>query len=367
MVCSISAPLRMARAAFLCLALFGAWPASAGAGEIPNIKAFLEQCPTADPIYNTLRADVQLRRNGALVGAIPCAAPISQLPISQYTDELIVVQALRTIYYMDRRQTGHLSWTGGPMYDWFVSRIGGIDIRDEPGSYCCETIDGREFFVIGSQNENDRSWAKGWRGIQAHIEVYGHEARHVDGFDHSSCCGIEEGCDDTFNPSNPSSFAVQYLLHKYWLEGTINVGIACLSHSETEAIAEGHRTTAEIFRRRFCANPPPSLTLPAMPGGPCPLADVPGSPGGKGLFLSEGNPNPFTHSTRIDFVVPKAGHVTLGIYDLSGRRVDTLVDEPLAAGAYSRTWRPVGLTPGAYFYRLQLNAEFGIRKLVMLR
>src|SRR4051812_49045337 len=82
------------------------WEAAVGA--IANIQSFLEQCPTNDPNYAQIRSDLTLLRDGMPVGALACAEPISQLPLGQYTDELIVLQGLRVIYYMDQGRSGHL-------------------------------------------------------------------------------------------------------------------------------------------------------------------------------------------------------------------------------------------------------------------
>ena len=359
--------LLLPRASALSLLMLVLACSRTAAGEITDIKAFLDQCPTDDPIYDTLRSDIQLRRNGVLVGDIPCTAPVSQMPVSDYTDELIVVQALRTIYYMDRDQSGHLSWTPGPMYEWLISKIGGIDIRDDSLSFCCESFDGRTFISVAAQDAANRSFDKEWQGISGNIALYGHETRHVDGFPHSSCCGIPGGCDDTFDNSNPSAYAIQYLLNKYWLEGTIDVGISCQPPSDAQTIAYWHYQAGEEFRSRFCTNAPPSLTIPATPGGPCMTTDVPASARGRESFLSEGKPNPFRGSTRIDFTVPRTGHVVLRIYDVAGHQVGTLVDEVLTAGVYSRSWDATGLPAGAYFYRLQAGGVVGSRKLMLLR
>ena len=351
----------------LAVALPAIVPNPVVAGQIGNIKTFLEQCPTTDPIYATLRSDFQLRRNGVLVGVIPCTGPISSIPIAQYTDELIVAQGLRTIYYMDLGQSGHLSWTPSSLYTWLKSKIGGIDIRDGSGSFCCDSFDGRTFIAVGAQDDANRDFDREWRGISGNIDLYAHEARHVDNFPHSSCCGITNGCDDTFDASNPSCYAVQYLLNKYWLDGTINVGISCQTPSETQAIAQWHQGAAAGFRTRFCTNQPPQLTIPPTPGGPCQPTDVPKRPDDRGVFLTDANPNPFDRSTRIDFAVSRGSHVSLRVYDVVGHRVGTLVDDDLAPGTYSRDWSAAGLPAGAYFYRLEANGVIGTRKLILVR
>jgi hypothetical protein len=104
-------------APFLIIALTFFLVASPAGGKICNIKSFLEKCPTLDPMYSQIRKDFVIRREGVVVGDVTCVGPISQLPIAQYTDELIVLQTLRTIYYLDKGRHGHLPWTSGTLYD----------------------------------------------------------------------------------------------------------------------------------------------------------------------------------------------------------------------------------------------------------
>ncbi len=234
---------------------------------IQNIDVFLEQCPTSDSAFAQIWSDFKIRRNGELVPVPACQEPVSAIPTAQYTDELIVLQGLRTIYSMDRGQSGHLPWTGGKtLYDWMKSRIVGIDIRDGSGSYCCEDFGGL-FIVVGAQDDFNRDFDRRWRGIAGNIDLYAHETRHVDGFPHTSCCGVSGGCDQTFDESNLSPYAVQWWLNALWLTGGINVGFACSAESSDDA--DWFQVACEIFQGRFCESPPPDQARPAQPGGTC--------------------------------------------------------------------------------------------------
>lgn len=238
--------------------------------RIWNIKLFLEDCPANDPAYATIRADFQLRRNGVIVGDVPCAPPISRLAIARYTDELIVLQGLRTIYHMDQGQSGHLPWTPGTLYAWMRSKIGGIDIRtDVASSFCCETFAGRLAIVVSAQDDFNRDFDRTWKGISDNIALYAHETRHVDGFGHTSGCGVANGCDPTFDAANLSPFGIQYWLTRSYLNGAINVGFACAPPAEVIDIAQWHQATADGYRTRFDQAKPPALVMPAQPGGVC--------------------------------------------------------------------------------------------------
>ena len=92
------------------------------------------------------------------------------------------------------------------------------------------------------------------------------------------------------------------------------------------------------------------------------------------LLLSQNHPNPFNPSTTIDYTVPggEAALVRLGIYDLRGRLVRTLVDENREPGCYSVHWdgrdnRGKVLSSGVYLYRIEAGGFFSIRKMTILR
>ena len=241
-----------------------------GAPFIADIEKFLETCPGSDPATNEILNDFQIRRNGVLVGEILCLEPVSQIPLSEYTDALIVLQGLRVMYYMDRAQHGHLPWTLGSMYDWMKSRIQGIDIRDIAGGFCCEQFDGKLHFAVGAQDDLNRELDRNWEWISGNIGLYGHETRHVDGFGHTSCCGRPFGCDQTYDEDNLTPYAILWWLSKSWLMGDINVGFSCMNASRIQEIVNWYSVPLFHSGDVFCDNKPPLVALPAFPGGQCP-------------------------------------------------------------------------------------------------
>jgi hypothetical protein len=50
------------------------------------------------------------------------------------------------------------------------------------------------------------------------------------------------------------------------------------------------------------------------------------------IFLNY--PNPFNPGTTIEFALPKAGWVTLKVYNILGQEVAELISENLSAGSY---------------------------------
>ena len=63
-------------------------------------------------------------------------------------------------------------------------------------------------------------------------------------------------------------------------------------------------------------------------------------------------PNPFNPATTIKYSVGQSAHVELTVYDLLGRPVSSLVNEPQAAGEYSMKFDANGLASGVYLVRL---------------
>jgi hypothetical protein len=89
--------------------------------------------------------------------------------------------------------------------------------------------------------------------------------------------------------------------------------------------------------------------------------------GPEAYALQQSYPNPFNPSTTIRFSLPKSGYVTLKVYDLVGREVETLVEGVRAAGTYSVEWIPNNLASGVYLYRMQAGTFTDVKRLLLLK
>ena len=78
-------------------------------------------------------------------------------------------------------------------------------------------------------------------------------------------------------------------------------------------------------------------------------------------------PNPFNSSTTIRYTMPTAGLVTLDIYDILGRKVQTLLDNNQQAGEYRVIWNADGVGSGVYFYRLTTGSNSISRPMILLK
>ncbi len=91
------------------------------------------------------------------------------------------------------------------------------------------------------------------------------------------------------------------------------------------------------------------------------------------VLALEGNfPNPFNPRTAISFALPREGQVRLNVYNVEGRRIATLLDEPLTAGRHHVIWdgRDASgqtVASGVYFYRLETGAETLSGKMVLMK
>ncbi|HCY74397.1 MAG TPA: hypothetical protein DHV28_00615 [Ignavibacteriales bacterium] len=83
--------------------------------------------------------------------------------------------------------------------------------------------------------------------------------------------------------------------------------------------------------------------------------------------LSQNYPNPFNPSTTIKFQLPKAGMVTLKVYDILGNEVAALVNEEKAAGQYEVNFNASALASGVYIYKIQSGSFINSKKMILLK
>ena len=87
----------------------------------------------------------------------------------------------------------------------------------------------------------------------------------------------------------------------------------------------------------------------------------------KRFALYDNYPNPFAGSTTIQFALPKHTHVTLTIYNLLGKEVETLLDRYYPAGRHEAVWHANDLAGGVYFYRLQAGDVVKTQQMLLVR
>ncbi len=83
--------------------------------------------------------------------------------------------------------------------------------------------------------------------------------------------------------------------------------------------------------------------------------------------LYQNFPNPFNPVTNINFDVPKDGYVTLKVYDILGKEVQTLVSRDLTQGSYTIDFNASKLTSGVYLYKLEANGYTDVKKMMLVK
>ena len=85
--------------------------------------------------------------------------------------------------------------------------------------------------------------------------------------------------------------------------------------------------------------------------------------------LNQNYPNPFNPETTITYHLPKAELVTLKVYDILGREIESLVNEYKQAGVYSCKLRIDNgrFSSGVYFYRLQCGGYSETKKMILIK
>jgi hypothetical protein len=83
--------------------------------------------------------------------------------------------------------------------------------------------------------------------------------------------------------------------------------------------------------------------------------------------LEQNYPNPFNPSTTISYALNTAAHISLDVYDITGRHVATLVNGMKSAGSYSVTFDAQDLPSGIYYYQLKAENFSTTRKMVLVR
>ncbi|MCX6250880.1 MAG: phospholipase D-like domain-containing protein [Bacteroidetes bacterium] len=85
----------------------------------------------------------------------------------------------------------------------------------------------------------------------------------------------------------------------------------------------------------------------------------------KGFSLYQNYPNPFNPVTNIKFYVAKSSDVKIVVYDMMGRKVQTLVKETLKPGTYESSFDGSSLTGGIYLYKISAG-DYSETKRMML-
>ena len=78
-------------------------------------------------------------------------------------------------------------------------------------------------------------------------------------------------------------------------------------------------------------------------------------------------PNPFNPTTTITFTIPKFGLTTITAYDITGRQLETLINEVLNMGNYSINWNASSYPRGVYLIRMDSGDFTQTQKVLLVK
>ncbi len=73
--------------------------------------------------------------------------------------------------------------------------------------------------------------------------------------------------------------------------------------------------------------------------------------------LMKARQNPFNEETTLDYHLPENAHVTVAVYDLSGKMIEILENKEQSAGDYQVKWRANTATQGLYIARILVDGQ----------
>ncbi|MBK7254743.1 MAG: T9SS type A sorting domain-containing protein [Ignavibacteria bacterium] len=97
------------------------------------------------------------------------------------------------------------------------------------------------------------------------------------------------------------------------------------------------------------------------------------------IILKGNYPNPFNPVTKIKYELRVANYVTVTVYDVSGNKVETLVNQKQNAGSYEVEFdarlsppsrsreRGSDLSSGVYFYKVESGDFAEVKRMVLLK
>jgi len=85
------------------------------------------------------------------------------------------------------------------------------------------------------------------------------------------------------------------------------------------------------------------------------------------VFLNQNSPNPFNATTAISYNLSRSTDIKIEIYDLLGRKIETIDNGFQSSGYYQITWDAGDLPSGVYFYKVQAGNFIEAKKMMLLK
>ena len=143
-----------------------------------------------------------------------------------------------------------------------------------------------------------------------------------------------------FGDGNSSS--EQYPVHTYENEGTYQVSLVVTTDIGTESVP--FVADIQIGTLNMSDN-----SLPEDFG------------------LVKNYPNPFNPNTTIEYYLGESGMVTMSVYDVNGRLIDSIVNTYQVSGKHSIIWQPNNISSGMYYINLVQGMNIDKMKLMYIK
>lgn len=75
-------------------------------------------------------------------------------------------------------------------------------------------------------------------------------------------------------------------------------------------------------------------------------------------------PSPFTNQANIKFTLSQNSDVEIEVFDVTGKRVATLQNGPMAAGTHNAVWEATEVNAGVYFVRMKAGDAIITRRII---
>ena len=186
----------------------------------------------------------------------------------------------------------------------------------------------------------------------------------------------DENCPDCVK----NTFQLQ-LFNQDFYENTVNQGDVVFVYQETHDIDEnGNFSTIGIespdqnFGSQVVFNDGDSDITPNLNNGYAirftadnnPL-DIIDNNSDKEFSILKTYPNPFNPSLNIEYSLEKSSNVTISIYDLNGRLIETVLDVYQTMGSHKINWTSKSMATSVYIVKLELGKDIYTQRVVLLK
>lgn len=84
-------------------------------------------------------------------------------------------------------------------------------------------------------------------------------------------------------------------------------------------------------------------------------------------YLSDNFPNPFNNETKLRFEIHRNSFVTITIYDILGRKLETVVSELYPAGMHTVKWNASRYSSGVYQAVFKADNYISVKKMILIK